>query len=155
MEQDILYGPPREMFKQKEGKKLSRRAALREAKSEYRDDDDFMLNENDDGENMAQLRKYEVQKMNYFYAVVYCNSARTAAKIIEENQDIEFELTNLRLNLYIVPDELELPYEPKQVATEVPANYEFNSSRISRALNHSTVKLSWDQSDPQRLQKLQ
>ena len=33
---------------------------------------------------MAQLRKYEVQKMNYFYAVVYCNTRKTANKIIEE-----------------------------------------------------------------------
>mmetsp|Transcript_22202 Transcript_22202/g.29707 ORF Transcript_22202/g.29707 Transcript_22202/m.29707 type:complete len:83 (+) Transcript_22202:157-405(+) len=82
--------------------------------------------------------------MNYFYAVVYCNSKKTASRIIEENQDMELELTNIRLNLYIVPDELELPFKPTQVAKEIPANYSFDQARISRALNHSTVKLSWD-----------
>lgn len=37
----------------------------------------------------------------------------------------------------------------------MPANYDFNPSRISRALNHTTVRLTWDQSDPKRLQRLQ
>ena len=48
-------------------------------------DDEFALDENDDGENMAQLRKYEKQKMDYFYAIVHCNNNKTASKIIEEN----------------------------------------------------------------------
>jgi hypothetical protein len=64
---------------------MSRKAARKEAKGEYISDDDFKLDENDDGENMAQLRKYEVRKMDYFYAVVYCNSSKTANKIITEN----------------------------------------------------------------------
>ena len=118
-------------------------------------DDDFQLDEKDNGENMAQLRKYEVQKMDYYYAVVHCNKRKTAARIIEENQDMEFELTNIRLNLYIVEDSLEFPYEPKEVATELPPNYGFDHSKISKALNHSTVKLSWDQTDPKRAAKLQ
>ena len=104
---------------------------------------------------MAQLRKYEVRKMDYFYAIVHCNTRKTASKIISENQDLEFELTNIRLQLYIVEDSMEFPYDPKDVATEIPANYSFDQSKISRALNHSTVKLSWDQSDPKRAAKLQ
>jgi uncharacterized protein involved in exopolysaccharide biosynthesis len=36
----------------------------------------------------------------------------------------------------------------------VPAAYSFDPSKISRALNHSTVKLSWDQTDPKRQAKL-
>ena len=155
MERDILYGPPKDMFKKKEGKKLSRKENKRESRKEYRSDDEFALDENDDGENMAQLRKYEVQKMDYFYAIVHCNSSKTASKIIEENQDLELELTNIRLGLYIVEDSLEFPYEPTSVATEIPANYHFDASKISRALNHSTVKLSWDQTDPKRTAKLQ
>ena len=155
MERDILYGPPKEMFERKVGRKPSRKAVRKEAKNEFLSDDDFELDENDGGENMAQLRKYEVRKMDYFYAVVYCNNKKTASKIIEENQDLEFELTNIRLNLYIVPDDLELPYTPKQSASDLPTNYEFNAGKISRALNHSTVKLSWDQTDPNRAAKLQ
>jgi hypothetical protein len=40
--------------------KKSRKASRRESKKEYLSDDDFQLDENDNGENMAQLRKYEV-----------------------------------------------------------------------------------------------
>ena len=120
----------------------------RENKKEYTSDDDFKLNENDNGENMAQLRKYEVQKMNYYYAIITCNSRRTASTIIKEFNDFEVELTNIRLQLYAVEDSLEFPYEPKQVANGIPPNYAFDSSKISRALNHSSVKLSWDQNDP-------
>lgn len=54
-----------------------------------------------------------------------------------------------------MPDEMELPYEPKSTAKEISLNYDFHHARMSRALNHSTVKLSWDQNDPKRLSKLQ
>jgi len=142
MERDSLYGPPKEMFEIK-GKK-SRKNLRRENKKEYISDDEFQLDENDNGENMAQLRKYEVLKMDYYYAVVHCNSRNTASNLIEENQDMEFELTNLRLQLYIIPDELEFPFPAKSMADDLPPNYTFDPSKISRALNHSTVKLSWD-----------
>lgn len=58
---------------------------------------------------MAQLRKYEVNKMKYYYAVVHCNKKKTAERIIEEFNGMELELTNLRLNLSCVDDELIFP----------------------------------------------
>jgi hypothetical protein len=104
---------------------------------------------------MAQLRKYEVNKMKYFYAVVVCDRRKTANRILDEYNNFELELTNLRLTLSIVPDEMVFPHEPKEVAEEIPVNYSFNPGKISRALNHSTVKLSWDQTDPKRISLLQ
>ena len=91
--------------------------------------------------------------MKYYYAIVYCNSIKAASRLIDENQGLEFELTNIKLNLSCVADDLTFPQKPKEQATEVPPNYTFNSGAISRALNHSTVTLSWDQSDKKR-QKL-
>jgi len=58
---------------------------------------------------MAQLRKYEVNKMKYYYAVVVCDRRKTASKIIDEYNGFELELTNLRLTLSIVPDDLTFP----------------------------------------------
>ena len=63
---------------------------------------------------------------------------------------MELELTNIKLNMSCVADDLTFPQEPKDVATEVPPNYAFNGASISRALNHSTVRLSWDQTDKKR-----
>lgn len=73
-------------------------------------DDEFMLDENDDGVNMAQLRKYEVNKMKYYYAVVHCDRRRTASQILDEYNGFEVELTNLRLTLSVVPDDLAFPH---------------------------------------------
>ena len=36
----------------------------------------------------------------------------------------------------------------------MPFNYQFQAGKISRALNHSTVKLTWDQSDPKKQKRL-
>lgn len=111
---------------------------------EYMSDEEFQLDENDDGVNMAQLRKYEVNKMKYFYAVVVCDRRKTASKILDEYNGFELELTNLRLTLSIVPDSMIFPQQLKEEASEMPVNYSFNAGKISRALNHSTVRLSWD-----------
>lgn len=147
MKQDALQGPPKDMFtlsKQKSKRRGYGRNEKGEQDPEFMSDDEFKLDENDDGVNMAQLRKYEVNKMRYYYAVVVCDKRRTASKIIAEFDGFELELTNLRLTLSIIPEDLEFPHPFKDEATEVPANYTFSGARISRALNHSTVRLSWD-----------
>jgi len=107
MKNDLLYGPPKEMFK--ESKKKNKRRKKTAEDREFESDDEYRLNEHADGENMAQLRKYEVNKMKYFYGVVHCNSKKTAAKIYEEYNGFELELTNLRLTLAFIPDDLEFP----------------------------------------------
>ena len=113
-------------------------------KREYKADDDFYLDENDDGKNLAQLRKYEVNKMKYFYGIIYCNSKKTAKHIFKEYNGFEFELTNINLNLSFVDDNLQFPQKLKEEADDVPPGYSFDATKVSRALNHSTVKLSWD-----------
>lgn len=107
-------------------------------------DEEYRLGENDDGKNLAMLRKYEINKMKYYYAIVYCNSAKTAKKIFKEYNGYELELTNIKLNISFVDDNLKFPQEIKEEADEVPAGYSFDPSKVSRALNHSTVKLTWD-----------
>ena len=93
--------------------------------------------------------------MRYFYAIVTCNKRSTSAAIYEEFNGFEFELTSLKLTLSFVADEQTFPQKVKEECTEVPAGYTFDPTRVSRALNHSTVKLSWDQTDPRRQSRLQ
>jgi len=47
--------------------------------------------------------------MKYYYAIVYCSSKKTAKRIYKEYNNYEFELTNLRLNLSFVDDNLTFP----------------------------------------------
>jgi len=44
--------------------------------------------------------------MKYYFGIVTCNKCKTANRIYEEYQGFEFELTNLRLSLSLVPDEM-------------------------------------------------
>ena len=50
MKKDSLYGPPAEMFK---SAKRAAKSEKHNEKHEYISDDDFKLNENEEGENMA------------------------------------------------------------------------------------------------------
>ena len=70
-----------------------------------------------------KLRRYEIQKMKYYYAVIHCNSNETAEKIYNEYNNFEFELSNIRLNLAFIADSLIFPQEVKEVATSVPSDY--------------------------------
>jgi hypothetical protein len=151
MKRDSLYGPPKEIF---ESKRTVDESHKLDEEREFIGDDEYRLGENDDGRNLAMLRKYEINKMKYYYAIVFCNSTKTAKKIFKEYNGYELELTNIKLNLSFVDDNLTFPQEMKEEASEVPPGYSFDASKVSRALNHSTVKLSWDQNDPKRLAKL-
>ena len=107
------------------------------------------------GYNSQQLRKYEFQKMRYYYAVIHCNTKKTAIKLYDEYNNYEFELSNIRLQLSFVADDLVFEQALKEVATEVPSDYQFKAaSSLSKALNHTNVKMTWDQTDPKRQQKM-
>jgi hypothetical protein len=89
--------------------------------------------------------------MKYFYAVIYCSSKKTAQKLYDEYNGFEFELSNLKLNLSFIADDLKFPQKVKEVATEVPAGYQFRGAHsLTKALNHTNVKMTWDQDDPKR-----
>lgn len=47
--------------------------------------------------------------MKYYYAVVVCDRKKTANKIYSEYNGFELELTNLKLTLAFIPDEMEFP----------------------------------------------
>jgi hypothetical protein len=67
MKKDTLYGPPKELFAEEEGKKPKK-------KRHPSAGNELEEREAEDAFNQNQLRKYEIQKMKYFYAVAHCNS---------------------------------------------------------------------------------
>jgi hypothetical protein len=92
--------------------------------------------------------------LRYFYAVIHCNSKKTAEILANEYNNYEFELSNIRLSLSHISDDLKFPQKPKEMASEVPPDYEFKTAQyLNRALNHTKVKLTWDEPDPKRLLK--
>lgn len=105
MKKDSLYGPPKEILDDNPVKKSKKKVDVDEDPDEFIDDEEKERL----GYNSSQLRKYEVQKMKYFYAVVHCNNKKTALKLYEEYNGFEFEMSNIRLNLSFIADDLTFP----------------------------------------------
>lgn len=92
--------------------------------------------------------------MKYYYAIIHCNNKKSAITLYDEYQGFEFENTNIQLNISFVPDDIVFEQEVKDVCTEVPDGYEFSFNKVNRAMGHSDVKLTWDQTDAKRQKKL-
>lgn len=103
--------------------------------------------------DQRKLREYEIQKLKYYYGVVYCNDAKTADELYQELDGKEFELSNLQLDLRVIPDDMDIPHKAKESVTTVPESYECKFF-VSRVKGHSNCQLSWEQTDPKRYQFL-
>lgn len=102
MKKDTLYGPPKEIFDD------DQEQAIKKKKKKKHNEDPLDV-EQELAFDQDQLRKYEIQKMKYYYAVIYCNSPNTAEKIFNEYNNYEFELSSIRLNLAFIPESLTFP----------------------------------------------
>jgi len=140
LEKESREGPPAAIF----GGKLEE------------DDDDEITAENlvkeDNGEEFdnEELRKYQLERLKYYYAVVECDSIDTAVEIYNNCDGVEIEKSSNILDLRFIPDEETFDDEPVNVAFESPVVYEPNEFS-TEALRHSKVKLTWDDDDPDRL----
>eukprot|EP00111_Clytia_hemisphaerica_P004835 TCONS_00013904-protein len=127
---------------------------LRESKQDS-DEEDGDQEENAEGSkyDMEKLREYQLNRMKYYYAVVECSDKDTADKIYEQCDGMEYELSGTRLDLRFVPDDMTFDKEPTSEANELPnvQNYQ-PASFLNTALQQSTVRLTWDEDDPKRLQ---
>lgn len=150
MERERVEGPDKEIFK-KENEYKSQKSKNRIIHTIDEADED----NNEDGFNSLNLRKYELKKLKYYYAIVHCDSKETALKIYNECDGMEIERTQSFIDLRFVPDSLTaMPYAPKDTCSSIPHDYNpkffFNS-----ALQHSKVELSWDKNNPRRNELIQ
>mmetsp|Transcript_18397 Transcript_18397/g.13384 ORF Transcript_18397/g.13384 Transcript_18397/m.13384 type:complete len:83 (-) Transcript_18397:103-351(-) len=82
--------------------------------------------------------------MKYYFAVIHCNSKETAEKLYNECNGIEFELSNIHINLSFIDDDLVLPQKPQESVTSLDPTYRYDTGKINQALNSTKVKLTWD-----------
>ncbi|KAL6656674.1 hypothetical protein ACP70R_004454 [Stipagrostis hirtigluma subsp. patula] len=112
------------------------------------DDDDEEEEVDSDKEN-NKLRTYELNRLRYYYAVVVCDSSATANHLYMTLDGTEFLKTANVFDLQFIPDSMEFKHPARDVATEAPPNYK-EPDFETRALQHSRVKLSWDDDEPER-----
>lgn len=142
MAQEDLQGPAPELFTSKKKKNDS-------------DDEELTtkdLIEEDKGEDVDSktLRKYQLQRLRYYYAVVKCDTIATARNIYDNCDGTEFEATANFFDLRYVPDDMEFDDEPHDKCTLVPADYKPNYF-VTDALQHSKVRLTWDETPAERI----
>ncbi|ORY94387.1 hypothetical protein BCR43DRAFT_557795 [Syncephalastrum racemosum] len=135
MAREDLEGPPKEIFQAK-GEKSD------DEKDEDEKDDEE--DEEDEGEfDQEALRKYQLERLKYYYAVIECDSVETAQAIYNACDGNEYESSANFFDLRYIPDDMEFTDEPRETATVAPDDYkvpEFNTE----ALQHTKVKLTWD-----------
>lgn len=141
--------------------------ALHGPRALYEDDEDGSNEEEeqhntvtDDDAKSRKLRKYERERLRYYFALVECDSARTANALYTECDGLEFEGSGNCLDLRFVPDEMRFSRPPRElplalgggsdVAKAAPERYK-QPNFTTRALQHSNVELTWDNDEPARI----
>ncbi|KAF9270189.1 hypothetical protein L218DRAFT_968885 [Marasmius fiardii PR-910] len=139
MAREEREGPPPELFRKKgqaEGEEINERTIY-----EVGDGKDF---------DEDALRKYQLDRLRYYYAIVTCDTVDAASHIYNELDGTELERSANMFDLSFVPSDMTFEDEPRDEANEdVEAGYKAVEF-VTDALRHSKVKLTWDEDDPER-----
>ncbi|KAF7723565.1 pre-rRNA-processing protein esf1 [Apophysomyces ossiformis] len=143
-----MEGPPREIFR-------DRKQEDNESDEEEITEDSIVKNQVEEGDgaefDQEALRNYQRERLRYYYAVIECDTAATAKAIYKACDGSEYESSANFFDLRYIPDDMTFDDEPKETATTAPENYK-PTNFVTEALQHSKVKLTWDQDDPDRIQ---
>ncbi|KAJ3758636.1 hypothetical protein EV360DRAFT_82860 [Lentinula raphanica] len=134
-------GPPPEIFKRKQA------------------DDDEEVNERtiiqvgDENEfDQDALRKYQLERLRYYYAILECDTVDAASHIYDELEGTELERSANVFDMSFVPNDMTFEDEPRDEASEDEGATYKGVEFVTDALRHSKVKLTWDNDDPNRNQ---
>ncbi|KAM5218614.1 ESF1 homolog isoform 2-T2 [Hipposideros larvatus] len=107
-----------------------------------------------DWTSREKLRDYQFKRLKYYYAVVDCDSPETAGKLYENCDGLEFESSCSFIDLRFIPDDITFDDEPKDVALEVDLTAYKPKYFTSAAMGTSTVEITWDETDHERITTL-
>lgn len=98
------------------------------------------------GKNPTALRKYELERLRYYFAVVRFDSIETATRVYDQFDGAEVGFSGCKLDLRFVPPDLVLPVaESRAVPTgEGKPLPDFET----KAKSHSAVELTWEAPRP-------
>ncbi|KAH3900240.1 pre-rRNA-processing protein ESF1 SCDLUD_003211 [Saccharomycodes ludwigii] len=148
MQREEVEGPPRELFKKKKN----------HSKKDREDNEDIdikdLYDEGDADEDydIKTLRRYQLERLRYYYAIVYCNNVATAKAICDNCDHTEYEASSNMFDLRYVPDDMVFDNDTaKDECSEITKNYK-PLDFTTDALQHSKVKLTWDETPAARVE---
>jgi NUC153 domain len=97
----------------------------------------------------TSLRKYQLERLRYYYAVIVCTSVSTANALYKALDGAELGSTANLLDLRFIPDGMTFDDTPRDEATRLLDDYE-PAEFVTDALQHSKPKLTWEAEDPAR-----
>lgn len=157
IEREEMEGPPKEIFAS--GKSETRREEeLPEDGVDDVDDDiddkriEKSILREDEGQefNSAKLRRYQLERLRYYYAVLACSSTFVAQAIYDTVDGAEYLTTANFFDLRFIPDNIDfLDDKPRDECEVIPDGYRPNEF-VTDALQHSKVRLTWDADDGTR-----
>lgn len=120
-------------------------------------DSDNSESEVDESADMERVRKHQINRLKYYYAVAEFNSTSAANKVYTECDGNEYELSGTRFDLRFIPDEMRFEDDPpKEVCGKMPDAEKYKAKYFeTSALSKGKVDLTWDEEDPQRLAAMQ
>ncbi|KAG0228918.1 pre-rRNA-processing protein esf1 [Actinomortierella wolfii] len=145
IEREEREGPPPEIFK-------------KPTKDDSDDDEEvtkekLIQEQTDEGKeefDADALRKYQLERLKYYYAVVDTDSVATAKAICEACDGAEYESSANFFDLRYIPDGMEFDDTPKDECYHAPEQYKPNDF-TTQVFQHSNVKLTWDEDDADRI----
>lgn len=153
MTREALEGPPKELF-------TKQQASACEDSGSDGTDDGKLSDGDDEGHDFdsLQLRRYQLDRLRYFYAVVECDSVMTAQALYTECDTREFETSANFLDLRYIPDDVTFSEdEAHDQAGRLPKEGEYRpkADLVTAALQKTKVKLTWDEDDVDRRRLIQ
>lgn len=159
MDREEIEGPPKEIFGQghstvENGTESGGIGEVNESTDDADDDERIkrsILKEDEGHEfNPAKLRRYQLERLRYYYAVLNCSSISVAQAIYDVVDGTEYLTTANFFDLRFIPDEVDFSRDkPKDACESEPDGYRPNEF-VTDALQHSKVKLTWDADDNTR-----
>lgn len=100
--------------------------------------------------NTTQLRKYQLERLRYFYAILTFSSKEVAKHVYDNVDGAEYLTSANFFDLRFVPDDTDFADDqPRDECERIPDGYQPNDF-VTDALQHSRVKLTWDMDDKSR-----
>eukprot|EP00178_Gracilaria_changii_P024246 TRINITY_DN730_c0_g1_i1.p3 TRINITY_DN730_c0_g1~~TRINITY_DN730_c0_g1_i1.p3 ORF type:complete len:722 (-),score=193.12 TRINITY_DN730_c0_g1_i1:8856-11021(-) len=128
-------------------------SSVGDGESEAVDDENEDDDEDDDDKKWREqlaLRKYEEERLKYYYAVVQFADEASADAVYKQCDGVEYAQSGLDFDLRFIPADMKIETKPRDCATKIPDGYS-PPEIASSSLNTSRVKLSWDADNPERV----